>query len=371
MIYFDNGATGGFKISAVTETATNLIKHLNANPGRSSHRLSLKGAELIYDARKTVANFFGAPAVNNVVFTANCTQSLNTAIFGTVKRGGHVITTIYEHNSVLRPLYFLESIGVISLSVVSPVNGDLTAPILNELRKNTYLVAINGASNVTGEVTQWHDLANTLYSKNVLLLIDGAQLAGHEKINITRDKISMLAIAGHKALGGIAGSGALILNDGVDCRPFIMGGTGTETFSLLQPESMPERLESGTLNLPAIASLGEAIRYVEKNLSHFSKVLKNKTTYLIQELKKISGITIYSSPNVCGIVSFNLSGYESTSLAYRLSEDFDIATRGGFHCAPLMHEFLGTKKLGSVRVSLSPQNTASELDELLSALKHL
>ncbi len=371
MIYFDNGATGGFKTSAVTETATTLIKHLNANPGRSSHRLSLKGAELIFDARKSVAKFFNVKTINNVVFTANCTQALNTAIFGTVKKGGHVITTVYEHNSVLRPLYFLQSIGVITLTVIKPTNGDLTAPILNKLQKNTYLVAINGASNVTGEVTKWQDLAHTLNAKGVLLLIDGAQLAGHKKIDIIKDNISMLAVAGHKALGGIAGSGALILNDGVDCRPFIMGGTGTETFSLLQPETMPERLESGTLNLPAIASLGEAVLHTEKVLAHFSKALKSKTEYLIKELKRISGVTVYSTANECGIVSFNLSGYESSQLSYRLSEDFDIATRGGYHCAPLMHEFLGTKKSGCVRVSLSAQNTVSEIDELLTALKTL
>ena len=371
MIYFDNASTGGFKISAVTETATNLIKHLNANPGRSSHRLSIKGAELVYNARKTIATTFNAPSENNVVFTANCTQALNTAIFGTVRRGGHVITTVYEHNSVLRPLRFLESINVITLTIVKPINGDFTKPVLDALQKNTYLVVINGASNVTGEVTLWQDLALPLKAKGVLLLIDGAQLAGHKKIDLASENISMLALAGHKALGGIAGSGALILGENVECEPFIMGGTGTETFSTLQPRSMPERLESGSLNLPAIASFGEAVEYSSSNILHFSEMLLNKTEYLIDALKRINGCTVYSKPNQCGIVSFNLRGYPSSDLSYMLSENFDIATRGGYHCAPLMHEFLGTKKSGTVRVSLCAQNVTSEIDELISAIKSI
>ena len=371
MIYFDNAATNGFKISAVTDATISTLKFLSANPGRSGHRLSLKGAELVYKARCIIAEAFGAPSPNHVIFTSNCTDALNKAIFGTLKKGDHVITTIYEHNSVLRPLFHLKESKIIDLTIVSPKNGSIRDEIIGNLRDNTALVAITGASNVTGEQPNWRDLTDTLRTKNVHLLIDGAQSGGHVPIDVVKDKISLLCLAGHKGLNGIAGSGILIIGENVEVSPIIFGGTGTETFLLTQPTALPERLESGTLNLPAIVALGEGVSYTSKNIVRFGKILLQTTDYLIRALHKVGGVTVYSKPNEFGIVSFNMCGYDSEELAYILNEKFDIAVRGGYHCAPLMHEFLGTKDGGAVRISLSTHNTVREIDAFIYAINTL
>ena len=371
MIYFDNAATNGFKISAVTDAVTSTLKFLSANPGRSGHRLSIKGAELIYNARSVIAETFGAPSPNHVIFTSNCTDALNKAIFGTVKKGDHVITTIYEHNSVLRPLFYLKDSGIIDLTIVTPNNNDIASEVIKNLRNNTTLVAITGASNVSGTQPNWHDLTDTLRAKGVHLLIDGAQSGGHVPINVVKDKISLLCLAGHKGLNGIQGSGVLIIGEDVDVKPTVFGGTGTETFLLSQPTSLPERLESGTLNLPAIVALGEGVSYTAKSVVRFGKILLRSSDYLIRGLHKISGVTVYSKPNEFGIVSFNMCGYDSEEVAFILNDKFDIAVRGGYHCAPLMHEFLGTKESGAVRASLSTHNTLREIDSFLYAVNTL
>ena len=371
MIYFDNAATNGFKISAVTDAVTSTLKFLSANPGRSGHRLSLKGAELVYKTRSIIAETFGAKNPNHVIFTSNCTDALNKAIFGTVKKGDHVITTVYEHNSVLRPLFHLKDNGIIDLTIVKPTDDGVASEIVNSIRKNTTLVAITGASNVTGEQPNWRDLTDTLRAKGVHLLIDGAQSGGHVPINVINDKISLLCLAGHKGLNGIAGSGVLIIGEDVDVNPTVFGGTGTETFLLSQPTSLPERLESGTLNLPSIVALGEGVSYTAKNVVRFGKILLEITDYLIRGLRKISGVTVYSKPNEFGIVSFNMCGYDSEEVAFVLNDKFDVAVRGGYHCAPLMHEFLGTKDGGTVRASLSTHNTVREIDSFLYAVNTL
>ena len=371
MIYFDNAATGGFKIPTVIESATNVIKNLSANPGRSGHRLSVKGAELVFNARSILAKTFGAPSVNNVIFTANCTDAINKALFGTLKKGDHVITSVYEHNSILRPLYHLENLGVITLSIAKGKGENLVDEITALITKNTRLVAITGASNVNGEVLPWRDLAHTLHSKGVLLLLDGAQLAGHLPINITDDKISLLCLAGHKALGGIMGIGALIIGNDVDVNPTIFGGTGVDSFNKTQPLFLPEKLEAGTLNLPAIVALGEGAIYSQKNLSYSQKRLTYSTEKIINELKKIRGVRVYSTPNPCGIVAFSDERFDSVSLSSILSDEYDIATRGGYHCAPLMHEYLKTNDAGLIRVSLSPFNTDNEINTFLTAVKLL
>ena len=183
MIYLDNAATGGFKPYMVSETAVNVIRYLSANPGRSSHRLSLTGAEIVYDCRKNLADFFGA-ITDKVIFTKNCTEALNLGIFGTLKKGGQVITTIYEHNSVLRPLHFLKDNGLISLEVVSPIDGDIFTPIKNAINKQTYMIVTTSASNVTGEVLPVKKIGELAKESGILYLCDGAQGGGHIPLNL-------------------------------------------------------------------------------------------------------------------------------------------------------------------------------------------
>jgi selenocysteine lyase/cysteine desulfurase len=367
MIYFDNAATAGFRTYASTEIAVSIIKHLMANPGRSGHRLSLKGAEIIYNARCAIKNLFCAKSEDKVIFTQNCTHALNQAILGSIS-GGEVITTVFEHNSVLRPLTFLKNKGIIDLKIVEKKCNDYSTDILNAITDKTTAICITGASNVTGEIMPYEKIANAVGDK-IKIILDGAQPAGHKRIDLSKNQISMLCVPAHKALNGIMGAGALILNTDEKLIPLTFGGTGTETFNLNPPDVLPERYEAGTLNLPAIASFYEGALFTDKHIDRFGPLLKEKTSFLIEELKKLDGVTVYSKPNECGIISFNLLSTDSSIVANILSEEYDVAVRGGFQCAPLMHKYLGTEKQGTIRVSLSPQNQASEINVFLYAVK--
>lgn len=365
MIYFDNAATGGFKPNAVLDTTLTTLKYLSANPGRSGHRLSVSSVKRVLETREVLSNFFSCD-LERVVFTKNCTEALNLAIFGTLKKGGHVITTTHEHNSVLRPLYYLESLNLITLSVVSPTKEDIEKAFTAQ----TYLVVCTAVSNVTGEVLPLDDIKSLCKEKGVLLLVDGAQGAGHIPLKV-QDGINMIAFAGHKGLYGVMGSGGLAFDKDTEINPFIFGGTGVDTFSKFAPTNYPERLESGTLNLPAICALKEGVEYVSRNLECFSSHLLSATKRVIDGLSTIDKIKVYSTPNPAGIVAFELENLPSMELADILDREFDVAVRGGFHCAPKMHEFLHTAENGLVRVSLAVQNSTMEIDYFLSAIKKI
>lgn len=368
MIYFDNAATGGFKPRAVTDAVCNVVRYLSANPGRSAHRLSLAGAEIVYSTRKALAELFNAQS-ERVIFTKNCSEALGVAIYGMVEKDMHVITTVYEHNSVLRPLFLLKEKGFITLDVAVPEKDKSIVDKISELiTEKTGLVVVSALSNVTGESLPILEIGKLCKQKNILFIVDGAQAGGHVKIDIKETGISALALACHKGLYGIMGSGALIVGDDVEISPVFVGGTGSESFNLKHPSTYPDRLESGTLNLPAIAGLFEGVRYVRCNLSAFNKILTEQTEYLIAELNKLPFVTCYSSPNPAGIVSFSVKNTSSVEVADLLNKNFDIAVRSGIHCAPLLHQYLGTVDVGLTRVSLSPQNTYREIRFFIKAL---
>lgn len=371
MIYFDNAATGGFKPRTVTDTANNVMRFLSANPGRSGHRLSVTGAQTIFSCRQLLANFFGA-SPERVIFTKNCTEALNVAIFGTLKKGGHVITTVYEHNSVLRPLHYLQSLGFISLDVVSDgENLPIELAIKQKIKENTYLIVTTAVSNVTGKTLPIDRIGKLAKNHQIKYIVDGAQGGGHISLNLKSQNISALCLAGHKGLMGIMGSGVLIFDDQTEIQPLLMGGTGSESFSLFQPDCYPERLEAGTLNLPAIASLYEGVRLVSENLESYSHHLYGYSQRLIDGLSDIKGIKCFSKPNRSGIVSFLVDGLESSEVADRLNHEYDVAVRGGLHCAPLLHKFLGTEKGGLTRASLCVQNTTREIDFFIKAVSEI
>ena len=371
MIYLDNAATGGFKPSAVYETAENTIRYLSANPGRSGHRLSVTGAQIISDCRQAFAEYFGGSS-DRVIFTKNCTEALNVALFGGIKKGSHVITTVYEHNSVLRPLFALKKRGDITLDIIAPTteNGIIRA-ILEKINADTKVIVTTAVSNVTGESLPVREIGKIAKEYNLTYIVDGAQAGGHIPLDLERDHISALALAGHKGLYGIMGSGVLMISSDLEISPLTYGGTGSESFNLEQPENYPERLESGTANLPAIASLGEGVRYAYGNMENFGTLLYERTEYVIQALSEIPLAKCYSKPNRAGIVAFKIDGISSDQLADTLNERFDVAVRAGLHCAPLMHKFLGTFETGLIRVSLSVQNSARELDFFIRALKEI
>ena len=370
-IYFDNGSTSFPKAPGVGKAMADFIEKVGVNIGRGGYEEAYSAAEVVLDTREKLCRLFHFDKPENVIFTANSTEALNIAINGLFEKGDHVITTIYEHNSVLRPLYHLEKSGLITLSIAKSIGKDLESEVISLLNKNTKLVAITGASNVTGEVLPWRDLAHTLHAKNVLFMLDGAQLGGHLPINVVEDKLSFLCLAGHKALGGIMGVGVLIIGENVDLNPTVFGGTGVDTFSKEQPLFLPEKLEAGTLNLPSIVALGEGVLFSAKGINRSQKRLTLATENIINQLKKIPNVTTYSNPNPCGIVSFKHAGFDSVTLATILSDEYDIAVRGGYHCAPLLHEYLKTNDQGLVRVSLSPFNTDNEINNFLTAVKLL
>lgn len=371
MIYFDNAATSGFKPRIVTDTLNTVTRYLSANPGRSGHRLSVTGAETVYNTRSVISQTFGGTP-DRVVFTKNCTEALNIAIFGTLKEGGHVITTVFEHNSVLRPLNYLKSIGKIELTIVAPSQDTpIELAILQAVKSNTYLIVTTAVSNVTGMALPIATIGKIAKSHNLIYLVDGAQGGGHIPLNIDRQNLSILCLAGHKGLLGVMGSGVLIFDQNTEIAPLIMGGTGSESFNLMQPECYPERLEAGTLNLPAIAALNEGVRIINENLENYSNHLFNYTQKLIDAINSMDGYKCYSVPNRSGIVAFEKSDLPSSELADILNYEYDVAVRGGLHCAPLLHKFLGTENNGLCRASLCVQNSSREIDYFINALKSI
>lgn len=364
MIYFDNAATGGFKVHAAISAAESVIKFLSANPGRSAHRLAATGAKIVAECREVLASGFYADP-SRVIFTKNCTEALNTALFG-LPLSGKVITTVAEHNSVLRPLYKLEKEGKITLDILPIKN--IVATLKGSDLKDVSAIITTAVSNVSGESLPVTEIGEIAKENGIYFIVDGAQGGGHIPLSVKGQNISCLTLAGHKGLGGIMGSGALIIGDGVELSPLSYGGTGIDTFNTDMPENLPEKLEAGTLNLPAIASLLEGARFTFKNLNNFANTLEFYTERMIKGLSNIPKVKLYSAPNPAGIVAFSIDGITSMEGADILNNDYDVAVRGGYHCAPLMHKYLGTEKEGLLRASLSVQNSASEIDYFIKAV---
>jgi cysteine desulfurase family protein len=374
MIYFDNAATGGRKPDTVITAVTSAIK-VCANPGRSGHPLSLACAKQVQNCRHALNELFDGYGFDRVVFTKNCTEALNIALLGVLQKGDHVIATCMEHNSVLRPLEYLQNQGIIEYDIC-PLRGEkshahLCAEDVHSLLKpNTRLVAVTTASNVTGYIPNLQTIRSIL-PKNVLLLCDGAQGAGHFDIKMQGAGIDLLTIAGHKGMLGIQGSGALLFSDRVNPTPITFGGTGSISISLDMPDFYPDALEAGTLSFPAVLSLLEGARHLTLHQDTITQKTYALTEYLLRGLQALPQYTAYSQPNPCGIVSFAHKTLESETIAERLAEEYAIAVRGGLHCAPLMHKALGTQNGGLVRVSFSHDNTHREVDKLLLALKDM
>ena len=374
MIYFDNAATGGRKPDTVLTAVQSAVK-VCANPGRSGHKLALSCAMQVENCRASLNSFFDGYGFDHVVFTKNCTEALNVALFGVLERGDHVVASCMEHNSVLRPLEHLRQQGLITYDVC-PLHGEgaqatlRSEDILSLLKPHTRLVAITTASNVTG-YTPDLTLIRKILPQNVLLLCDGAQGAGHSPIKMKGAGIDLLTIAGHKGMLGIQGSGALLFSDRVTPRPLMYGGTGSMSISLDMPDFYPDSLEAGTLSFPAVLSLLEGARHLTLHQAEIEEKLRSLTSYFLQKLKDLDDYIPYSLPNPCGIVSFRHPHLQSELIAEELSSKYDIAVRGGLHCAPLIHKALGTLDEGLVRVSFSHYNSKSEIDHLIMALSNI
>lgn len=374
MLYFDNAATGGRKPDEVLSAVSSSLR-VCANPGRSGHKLSLSCAKLVHDTRRALNTFFDGYGYDRVAFTKNCTEALNLAIFGVLKKGDHVVTTCMEHNSVLRPLEFLKKAGYIEYDVC-PLTGERASATLDYnafsslIRPNTRLAIVTTASNVNGAIPSLTKIKKSL-PKRVLLLCDGAQGAGHFSIKMQETGIDLLTIAGHKGMLAIQGSGALLFSERVDPAPLFYGGTGSISLSLDMPDFYPDRLEAGTLNFPAVTSILEGARFLTIHGKEIENKLMQLSQYCINGLKNLPSYTVYSKANPCGIVAFSHAKFDAEQIAEKLSSQYGIAVRGGLHCAPLMHEALGSLDGGLVRASFSHDNAEKEIDCLIHALKDL
>ena len=368
MIYFDNAATGGFKPDGVISATAAALK-LSANPGRSGHKLSLACAERVYAVRRLLAEFFNAPSPDRVAFTKNCTEALNIALLGTLSKGDKVVTTVAEHNSVLRPLHHLEKQGVSVYYAPLTPHGEVDVSALTAAaREGAKAVVVTLASNVTGTAPDITRIRSEI-PHETLLICDGAQACGHQKVDISALGIDALAVAGHKGMLGIQGSGALIFSKRFNPNPVTFGGTGSESFNAEMPQFYPDRLESGTLSYPAIVSLGEGALYLQRHMYENRDRVLYLTDLMLNGLNNIEGVALYSKPNHFGIVAFSLQSLQSEMAAYRLSEEYSICVRGGLHCAPLMHEALSSD--GLVRASLSAYNNEREVHYFLRAVEKL
>lgn len=375
MIYLDNSASTFIKPKEVIKETLNAINYYSANPGRSGHKLSLKASEKIFDVRKNLCEFLNADKPENVIFTQNCTDALNMAILGTAQKGGHIICSCNDHNSLARPIFELEKNGIIEVTVVTPKIGHmLTAKDIEpHIKPNTYLIAVNHVSNVNGDMADINSIGELCASRCILFLVDCAQSMGHEKIDMQKQHIDMLAIAPHKGLYALQGVGVFAFSVRANPKPIRYGGTGTESINLYQPLEYPESLESGTVATPNILSLGAGLRFVQNNFNAINKKIDDLATYLLFELSNIQGVKTYTSPeNVhFGVIGFNINGMDSGEVSSILSDEFNICVRGGLHCAGLKHKQLGTTELGVVRASISYFNSYTDCEMLVKAVKKI
>ena len=351
------------------------------NSGRGVHDASLYAGRIIYRARESLAELLGAAAPEQVVFTANATESLNLVLGGLFGPGDHVITTVCEHNSVLRPLYRLQGVELSVLPVKAEAGEERQAGILaydeleSLLRPNTKALIITHASNLTGNITDLEQAAAFAKKHSLLLIVDAAQTAGAVPMDMERMGIDVLCFTGHKGLYGPQGTGGVCVCPGLSIRPLKVGGSGIHSFDREHPSEMPAALEAGTLNGHGIAGLGAAARWlleigVEQIRAREQALLRR----FVDGVKEVEGVTLYGNPDLdrrTGIQSLNIRDYDSARVADWLYEDYGIAVRGGAHCAPLMHEALGTREQGVVRFSFSYFNTEAEADEAAAAVREL
>ena len=375
MIYLDNAATTLHKPQQVIDAVVHAMQSMG-NCARGTHEEALDAARTVYDARVRLASLFGCPRVDHVAFTANSTEALNIAINGLIDPGDHVISTDLEHNSVLRPLYRLEAEHGAELSFVPADKlGNVDYTDFERLMKpNTRAVVCTNASNLTGTVLDIERIAKTAHSHGALVIVDASQTAGCWPIDMKKMGIDVLCFTGHKGLMGPQGTGGICVKEGIEIRPFKVGGSGVQSYSRTHPAEYPTRLEAGTLNGHGIAGLGAAAKFIsETGVENIHAKERSLMLRFYEGVKNIEGVTVYGdfTKDKTAIVALNIRDYESGEVSYELSQGYGIATRPGAHCAPRMHKALGTAEVGAVRFSFSFYNTEEEIDEAVRAVSEL
>ena len=368
IIYLDNAATSWPKPEAVYNAVDRFMRQIGASPGRSAHKLGMEANRIIYHTRELLARLFHIGDSSHIVFTASATEALNLALKGLLSPGDHIITTTFEHNSVMRPLRHLQESLPLEVTVIGPSEEcpvDLTS-LESSIRKNTRLIAVNHASNVTGDIMPIRKIGALTKAHGIIFLVDAAQSAGILSIDVDRENIDLLAFTGHKGLFGPQGTGGLYIRPGINIEPLTEGGTGSFSEFEKQPTFLPDKFESGTLNAPGIAGLGAGVEFVLKegvnNIQARGEELTHKLTSALREIPDVITYGLNAADKKIPVVSFNIRGRDPAEIAEVLSEKYKIMTRSGLHCAPAAHKSIGTFPQGTVRLSPGHFTKAEEMD---------
>jgi cysteine desulfurase / selenocysteine lyase len=377
MIYLDHAATSWPKPREVINAMADFLERAGGNPGRAGHRLSIEAGRIVYNARETLAEFFNASDPLRVIFTANATHAINLCLYGILRPGDHVVASSMEHNAVMRPLRNLENRGV-NLSVAPCAQDGSIDPgdIVAAMCPSTRIIVITHASNVTGAILPIAEIADAAHQSGALLLVDAAQTAGVLPIDVQAMNIDFLAFTGHKGLQGPQGTGGLVIGNRVnakDLEPLWRGGTGSRSEFESQPEDLPDKFESGTVNGPGIAGLGAGVQYIMKRGIDAIRAQEiDLTRRLADGIKSIDGVAVHGPEDVTrsvAIVSFTAAGHRVSDIGLRLDEEFGILSRVGLHCAPAAHRTIGTFPEGVVRFALGLETTKEEIALAIEAVK--
>ncbi|MGO4539124.1 aminotransferase class V-fold PLP-dependent enzyme [Paenibacillus sp. 2TAB19] len=377
LIYLDHAATSWPKPPQVTDAVVQAMLHDAANPGRGSHAMAVRASRVLFDTRKQLAKLFNIKNPNDIAFASNTTMALNMAIKGWVKPGDHVITTSVEHNSVRRPLYYLEqTIGIEVTYVEGDERGNINIDdVAAAIQSNTTLVVANHSSNLLGTIIPIDKIAELTKSKGIKLLVDAAQSAGILPVDVRGMGIDLLAFPGHKGLLGPQGTGGLYIDPEVDLVPLLHGGTGSQSEAREQPQVRPDRYEAGTQNTPGLAGLRAGVQYV---LNETVQNIHTKEWTLAQRmmegLSTVPGLKLLGpklGEQRTGIVAFIIDGIDPSELSFILDQHYSIAVRAGFHCTPLAHACAGTTSTGAIRASVGLFTTEDEVDALTNAMTEI
>ena len=378
LIYLDNGATSYPKPDEVYTFMDSFYRSFGVNPGRSGYDLCMETGALVDTTRKMLADFFNGNDPNRLCFSYNSTDALNLIIYGMLKQGDHAITTTVEHNSVLRPLYHLSKFNGVEVDYIGFDNNGFVDPdnIKQKIKANTRLVIVNHASNVIGTVQPVDEMGRICREAGVPFAIDASQSAGKIPIDIEKSNIDVVAFTGHKSLLGPTGIGGLYVREGIEIRHTRAGGTGVRSADRMHLKEYPYRLEYGTGNVVGIAGLHAGLKWLEeKGVDQIHRHEMKLTRTLRDGLGKMDGVSMYCQEDLSdhiGVLSFNIDGMEALNAGTLLDGEYNIACRTGLHCAPLVHEQLGTDQIGgSVRMGIGPFNTKDHIKTTIDAVGEL
>jgi len=374
--YFDNAATTYPKPVGVYDSIMTAMKEYGANPGRSGHKMALQASRGVFETRELLAELFNVKNSMNIALTFNATEGLNMGIKGALKPGDHVITTAMEHNSVLRPIKYMEKYGIQSTILNCNEKGQIDLRDLKAaIKHNTKMIVSTHVSNLTGTIMPIYEIGKIAREKNIIFMVDGSQSAGVYDIDVEAMNIDILAFPGHKGLLGPQGTGGIYIREGIQLESYMQGGTGSASNSMIHPDIMPDKFESGTANAPGIVGLGAGIKFIKQiGIENIRKHEEEITQYFLDEVSKIEGIKIYGPKNVKeqgAVVALNIRDVDSSEVSFILDDEYDIAVRPGLHCAPMAHKTLGTLSQGAVRFSFGYFNTLTEVEYGIKALHEI